>query len=263
MEKRDLSERDICTKFITPAILNAGWWQSFFREEVKLTDRRVVVRGKTASRIKAPDATGGPKRADYILYADPHVPLAVVEAKRNVFPADGYWWLAFNWTNYCICGDLPNVKKNDVFPFADPTRATHSDPTSVDKECPIRIDPLVEEEARLISYEWRDVETCVAVQSGDVTPEQAARVDRTIEIPGLNRLPRLNEKQAQFRDKCKLAIADYKGAKGSSCFAKIEQAKATTTLKAMIKYDAEFSSVAEACVWKTAPRPLISAVFGH
>lgn len=85
MRKRDLSERDICTKFITPALLSAGWEHSFFREEVKLTDGRVVVRGKDAWRIKDPNATGGPKRADYILYAFPHVPLAVIEAKRNVF----------------------------------------------------------------------------------------------------------------------------------------------------------------------------------
>ena len=102
---------------------------------------------------------------------------------------------------------------------------------------------------------------CVAVQSGDVTLEQASRVDRTIEILGLNRLPRLNEKRAQLWDKCRLAIADYKGAKGPSCFAIIEQAKATAMLKGMIKYDAEFSSVAEACVWKNAPQPLIAAVF--
>lgn len=177
--------------------------------------------------------------------------------------ADGYWWLAFNWTNYRICGDLLNVKKNDVFPFDDLTRATHSDPSSVAKECPVLIDPLVEEEARLISYEWRDAETCEAVPSADLSPEQTDRADRTIAILGLNRLPRLNEKRAQLWDKCKLAIADYNGAKGPSCFARIEQAKATATLKGMIKYDAEFSSVAEACVWKTAPTPLISAVFGH
>ena len=60
MLKTDLSERDICTKFITPAILNAGWGQSFFREEVKLTDGRVLVRGKIATRVKDPDANGGP-----------------------------------------------------------------------------------------------------------------------------------------------------------------------------------------------------------
>ena len=85
MDKRDYSERDVCTKLITPAILQAGWAQSQFREEVKLTDGCVIMRGKLASRVKNPDAKSGPKRADYVLYAKPNVPLAVVEAKRNVF----------------------------------------------------------------------------------------------------------------------------------------------------------------------------------
>lgn len=85
MEKKDLSERDICSKFITPSILKAGWTQSQFREEVKLTDGRVAVRGKMAARIKNPDVKGGPKRADYVLYARPNLAIAVVEAKQNKF----------------------------------------------------------------------------------------------------------------------------------------------------------------------------------
>ena len=85
MEKRQLSERDICTKFITPAVEQAGWQQSQFREEVKLTDGRVVVKGKLAARVKNPDAKGGPKRADYVLYARPNLPIAVIEVKRNTF----------------------------------------------------------------------------------------------------------------------------------------------------------------------------------
>ena len=56
MDKRDYSERDVCTKLITPAILRAGWAQSQFREEVKLTDGRVIVRGQLAARVKNPDA---------------------------------------------------------------------------------------------------------------------------------------------------------------------------------------------------------------
>ena len=86
MDKKELSERDICSKFITPSILNAGWVQSQFREEVKLTDGRVAVRGKMAARIKSLDAKGGPKRADYVLYARPNLAIAVVEAKQNKFP---------------------------------------------------------------------------------------------------------------------------------------------------------------------------------
>jgi type I restriction enzyme R subunit len=85
MDKYQLSERDICTKLITPAIVQAGWQQHQFREEVNLTDGRVMVRGKLAARIKNPDAKGGPKRADFVLYARPNVPIAVVEAKQARF----------------------------------------------------------------------------------------------------------------------------------------------------------------------------------
>lgn len=85
MNKYELSERDICTKLITPAIQKAGWQQHQFREEVRLTDGRVMVRGKLASRIRNPEAKGGPKRADFVLYACPNVPIAIVEAKQAKF----------------------------------------------------------------------------------------------------------------------------------------------------------------------------------
>lgn len=85
MDKRDLSERDICTKCILPAIQQAGWHSHEFREEYPLTDGRVMVRGKLAARVKNPEAKGGPKRADFVLFAKPTVPLAVVEAKQNKF----------------------------------------------------------------------------------------------------------------------------------------------------------------------------------
>lgn len=85
MDKAQFSERDICTKFITPAIQQAGWELHQFREEVSLTDGRVMVRGKLAARIKNPEARGGPKRADFVLYARPNIPIAVVEAKQAKF----------------------------------------------------------------------------------------------------------------------------------------------------------------------------------
>lgn len=85
MDKNQLSERDICTKYITPAIQSAGWQLHQFREEVSLTDGRVMVRGQLAARIRNRDAKGGPKRADYVLYARPNVPIVVVEAKQAKF----------------------------------------------------------------------------------------------------------------------------------------------------------------------------------
>ncbi len=75
--RKDLTERDICSKFITPALLQAGWDPKLqIREEVKVTDGRVLVRGNSVSRAK-------PRRADYILYYKPNIPLAVIEAKDN------------------------------------------------------------------------------------------------------------------------------------------------------------------------------------
>ncbi len=72
-----LSERDICTKFITPAIEKAGWdILTQVREEFSLTNGRIIVRGKLHTRAKN-------KRADYALFYKPNIPIAIVEAKDN------------------------------------------------------------------------------------------------------------------------------------------------------------------------------------
>jgi type I restriction enzyme R subunit len=77
MNKKALSERDICTKFITPSLVSAGWDIDMqVREEVGFTDGRIYVRGKLHTR-------GAQKRADYILYFKPNIPIAVIEAKDN------------------------------------------------------------------------------------------------------------------------------------------------------------------------------------
>ena len=70
-----LSEADICRMFITPAIKDAGWnLKRQVREQVTFTDGRIKVRGQSYTR-------GSRKRADYILYYKPNIPLAVIEAK--------------------------------------------------------------------------------------------------------------------------------------------------------------------------------------
>jgi type I restriction enzyme R subunit len=77
MNKKDLTERDICTKYINPAIVKAGWnMKKQVREEVTFTDGRIIVQGKM-------HAPGTRKRADYILYYKPNVPIAIIEAKDN------------------------------------------------------------------------------------------------------------------------------------------------------------------------------------
>ena len=75
--KSGLSERDIITKYILPAIEASGWdKQTQIREEVSFTAGRIFVKGKKAKR-------GEKKRADIIIYYKPNIPVAVVEAKDN------------------------------------------------------------------------------------------------------------------------------------------------------------------------------------
>ncbi|MDP2042874.1 EcoAI/FtnUII family type I restriction enzme subunit R [Algoriphagus sp.] len=77
MHKKSLTERDICTKFITPALKKAGWdIQKQIREEVFFTDGRIIVQGSLHTR-------GTRKRADYILYYKKNIPIAIIEAKDN------------------------------------------------------------------------------------------------------------------------------------------------------------------------------------
>ena len=75
MSNKNLSERDICTKYITPALTGAGWdLQNQIREEVTFTAGRINVYGKLITR-------GAKKRADYILYYKNSLPIALIEAK--------------------------------------------------------------------------------------------------------------------------------------------------------------------------------------
>ncbi|PRY72995.1 EcoAI/FtnUII family type I restriction enzme subunit R [Halomonas ventosae] len=77
MDKKALSERDICTKFITPALERAGWdIQAQVREEVSFTAGRIIVRGRLHTRGKR-------RRADYVLSHQKNQPIAVIEAKDN------------------------------------------------------------------------------------------------------------------------------------------------------------------------------------
>ncbi|MGB5964647.1 MAG: DEAD/DEAH box helicase family protein [Sulfurimonadaceae bacterium] len=75
--KKDLSERDICTQFILPALKKSGWnIETQIREEVSFTDGRIYVKGNKTTRGKR-------KRADFILYYKPNIPIAIIEAKSN------------------------------------------------------------------------------------------------------------------------------------------------------------------------------------
>ncbi|MFC3205612.1 EcoAI/FtnUII family type I restriction enzme subunit R [Aquamicrobium soli] len=118
MDKYSLSERDICTKFITPALRNAGWDEMVqIREEFSFTKGRIIVRGKLVTRGQA-------KRADYILDYKPNLPIALIEAKDNNHSVGDGMQQALG---YAEALDIPFVfsSNGDGFLFHDRTGASN------------------------------------------------------------------------------------------------------------------------------------------
>lgn len=174
---------------------------------------------------------------------------------------DGYWWLAFDWTNYRICGQLINVKKKDLFPLSGVLLATPDKSIPIEYEETVVIDPRTDD-ARLISFEM-DEDGCIVVPISDADEDEKQRVNVTIDVLGLNRLDRLNQNRSDIWNECRSSIADYTSAVGLPHALKlVHQGLAITKLKELTDYKKEFSSVADACIRKTANEVVQAKVRG-
>lgn len=174
IDKKRLSERDICSKYITPAITSAGWdIHAQIREEVSFTKGRIIVRGKLHTR-------GEQKRADYILYHKSNIPLAVIEAKDNTHSVGSGMQQALN---YAETLGIPFVfsSNGDAFLMHDRTGM------SAKTESEIRLEEFPSPHELWHRYcQWKGLETPQAV--------------KTVEMPyyndGTNRAPRYYQANA-------------------------------------------------------------------
>jgi len=145
MTKSSLSERDVCSKFITPALLSASWdLQTQIREEVSFTKGRIIVRGKLVTRGKA-------KRADYVLYFKPNLPIALIEAKENTHSVGDGIQQALA---YAETLDIPYVfsSNGDGFVFHDRTGV------SAEKETTLSLDEFPSPEDLWARYvAWKNL----------------------------------------------------------------------------------------------------------
>ena len=75
MDKKILSEQDITSKYVIPALIRAGWdLHTHIREQYSFTAGRIMVRGTVVKR-------GEQKRVDVLLFYKSHYPIAVIEVK--------------------------------------------------------------------------------------------------------------------------------------------------------------------------------------
>lgn len=134
VNKKDLSERDICSKYITPSLTNAGWdLEKQIREEVSFTDGRIIVRKKLVTR-------GERKRADYILYYKSNIPLAIIEAKDNKHPVGAGMQQALKYAEIL---DIPFVFSSNGDAFLEHDRTVSEG--SKEREIPLNQFPSPEE----------------------------------------------------------------------------------------------------------------------
>ena len=64
---------------------------------------------------------------------------------------EGYWWLAFDWTNYRICGTAGNRKKGSFFPLRNGCNRVDCD-GDVRHEVPMLLDPVDEDDPVLLFF---------------------------------------------------------------------------------------------------------------
>ncbi|MFN8710072.1 MAG: type I restriction endonuclease, partial [Planctomyces sp.] len=137
MDKKLLTETDIRTKFITPALLGANndkWdLMTQIREEAYFTKGRVIVRGKTVSRGKA-------KKADYLLFSRPNLPIAVIEAKDNNHTVGAGMQQALEYAEIL---DVPFAYSSNGDAFLEHDRTVKNGP--VTREIPLDEFPTPEE----------------------------------------------------------------------------------------------------------------------
>ena len=137
VDKKALTERDICTKFITPALVgsDATKWNVMtqLREEYYFTKGRVIVRGKTVKRGEA-------KKADYLLFYKPNIPIAVIEAKDNNHSIGAGMQQALEYAEIL---DVPFAYSSNGDAFLEHDRTVSSEP--VEREISLHEFPTPDE----------------------------------------------------------------------------------------------------------------------
>ena len=176
MKKSEMTEEDIKLQFITPAIEHAGWDKSkHIKMEYFFTDGRIIVRGNSTAR-------GARKKADYLLYYRPNLPIAIVEAKDNNHSVGDGMQQAIA---YAECLDVPYVYSSNGDAFLE-----HDMNTGKEQEIPMDAFPSPDElwqrykqAKKMTKSQEKIITEPYYFMPGDKTPRyyQRIAINRTID----------------------------------------------------------------------------------
>lgn len=179
MNKKTLTEADIRTKFITPALdkERQGSWDIITQllEEHYFTKGRIMVRGQTVQRGEA-------KKADYILFYKPNIPIAVIEAKDNNHAVGAGMQQALD---YAETLDLPFAYSSNGDAFLQHDRTPGANP--VEREIPLDQFPGPEELWQRFSASKGYSSRQEAVVACDYYDDGSGKKPRYYQINAINR----------------------------------------------------------------------------
>ena len=162
---------------------------------------------------------------------------------------DGYWWLAFDYTNFRVCGTVGNRKKGGWFPLKAGGLCSSFDNPCEESEIAYLLDPTDPEDVNLIAFD----EEGKTISAPGISEWEEKRVEETINRLKLNEHEALREERGRIWQRVSREIEQYLTAKsrcsnGRNPVAKEKVRRHLLKIKEMTQHDAELSSVARWCV---------------
>lgn len=163
---------------------------------------------------------------------------------------DGYWWLAFNWQNFRICGNAGNRRKGTYFPLRTGSHRVVNPDDDLRLENPLLLDPTDADDPNLLTF---DLEGKASPASGLDTWDQT-RVDYSVQRYNLNFGPLEDKRKVVWND-CWNHIEQYRSelryvsqSGGNNPCAHTLLKEKAKAIREMVKAEKELSAVARACV---------------
>ena len=167
---------------------------------------------------------------------------------------DGYWWMAFDYRNFRICGNVGNRKKGTFFPLREGSRRITEPDGDLRFEDPLLLDPDDEDDPKLMSFNMEGRE----ISNTYVHDEwEQFRVTYSVERYNLD-FPPLMAKRKLIWQTCWQNIEGYLNelstyqSDKSNVIAKHAFREKARNIRTMLKADQECSAVARACLLSTA-----------
>ncbi len=164
---------------------------------------------------------------------------------------DGYWWLAFEWANYRLCGKVGNAKKGDFFPLAVGSPVAAHNGITILNELPLLLDPACPGDPDLLTF--NEDGTCGP--HADADPATALRVTTTTARINLNHgrikkgRQRIWKRCVDLIEDCRNLALQLNAAPGPAERERLNRNK--EELRTMVRPESEFSAAAKACLLKS------------